>query len=213
MKTSGPYTCGDSTSLLLMGSLTGASTAEHRPPPQKQGSGHCVGAALPLVPSQKTSRVGSTDSTALPSLSAPSLQSVRGQPVPQAALPWGSLLRSTAKTFQNSPERVSPPRLLYLSQSALRQEITLSSVQPASSSYHSSYFCFVCLYCFSRCQSCNVSFFLSFFVSFFRSTKMKERDKYKGKKKHFLTVMPLAAAWWWRSRRTSIPRFPASLMQ
>ena len=166
INTSGPYTCGDSTSLLFTGSLTGASTAEHRPPPQKHGSEHCVGAALPLVPSQKTSSVGSTESTAAPSLSAPSLQSVSGHPVPHEALPCGSLLRSTAKTFQNSPERPAPPRplALYLAQSVLRQEITLSSPHPASSS----------------CQS---------------------------------SVMPRAAAWWWRSRRTRIPRFAASLTQ
>ena len=121
-------TCGDSTSLLLTGSLTGAFTAEHKPPPQKQGSEHCSGAAFPLVPSQKISNVGSTDSTAAPSLSAPSRQSVRGHPVPQAALPWGSLLRSTANTFQKSPERF-PPLLLFLhlyrSQSFCKQETTL----------------------------------------------------------------------------------------
>ena len=93
------------------------------------------------MPSQKTSSDGSTESTAPPSLSAPSLQSVSGHPVPQEALPWGSLLRSTAKTFQKSPER--PPfgsfaLRLYLSQSFFRAQTTLSSGHPPSSSYHSS---------------------------------------------------------------------------
>ena len=58
INTPGPYTCGEYTTRLATGTRTGASRAEHSPPPHQHGSGHWVGRALPAVPSTNSSQCG-----------------------------------------------------------------------------------------------------------------------------------------------------------